>query len=506
MMPAGLHLPMAMKTGTCISFAFPWKMPRCQAVDLCEVLADITLARGIGVQQEPRFRDDANLCCFCWGLTHKDHLAGLAINLLVPVSTEGVQELTLMISPGYAMPKTDVINVSTEDCDRAILSMHELLSEAMEFVEKGLPTKYVIWILRGMFAVRESVEERGLRVFPTHACAGRFSTAFALPTVGISSTRTRYRSGKVALLIKAILQVLSNNECHIEHLKPESEDSAVFDLMPDANVIASLLQMANKGANNSDPDKDVVLPKSSLSLNSGEKVHLQVDKSLSFTEVIGMVLRISAGGEDELPKDLHDALLAFDDGIRAWRVSTTVAGISFLAACASIAGNPKDCAGQLSCTKCGVLSHKHRLEGEIANILAFLERKVFSECMWPKEVVKRQLSTFFHDQRSAYVHSARVAMQKCCGENEIAEIVPHKKEIIHPEMAQKECVETIRSLAHLMILSRLANVEAAFAKFFTLSQKLFRPCELQVVATMRLKRGPQYFPVSIIRPHGFMQG
>ena len=478
----GIHIsfPLRIRKGTALSITIHLSIPRREVPGFCEAFCDVISDVGLCSAYEPHYMADKCLCNYAWHIRHGGQEHGLLVVVWVPIGNEGIADLRVFVSAGQGLEAEDEIILEASDFDRLKHSIEAILDRVQLLRQGHCETWHVCWFLEGICLVTRSVREGPLSIFPSCRVDGKTITPFVVLFKAVNRSLARSRSSRYILLVRSILEVLSQNSWTFHRPEQANGDECTFAVEPDQDRVYSLLVH----------HESVTDDERRLSFHADEYVQA------------GMRLAIS--GHLDADPLLLNSLLAFADAMDVERKHPVLACIAYFASLSSMATD-QSCDGEVSCSKCGELrGFRHKRWGEAILVTKFLEGSIFKGRDWPAEDVRKCLQDFHRNMRSAFVHQARPVLDRGREEQYSGPLWPSEESLLHEETHHVEVLYNVKTLASLAILYHLSKYDDVFSAKLQAEIADFKLLQFSTCARFRV--GPISVRLGIPRPAEFTGG
>lgn len=467
---SGNKLPFAFphkfKQGELIRIVRPVTVPRSRCPDFCAALHDIAMSIGGGNSSsyDPRFGPDKGRCSWHWHLPHDGKEYGLLISISALVKAEGIDKLAVGIGPGQHFSGSRELVLSREDYDKARGKIEDILAEAGRIVRGEVPTWHVAFFAKGQVLNSRLAEFDGDLVVPSRTQRELpLVTAFVLKTKAVREGCAERRLGLRPLRVKVLFEALSG---YSKELIPRAGFmyGTAFPEVPDEDALYNIVGETSR-----------------------ELTDLMVRSAFDMSPYCEAVLQLASEWDRSQDDCLLRAVHAFSEGLAVLRASPALAGIAFNVAASAFLSGPvqQECNQGVECPECG-RSLRHPPKGEVARLVELLEQTVFAGRQWPRRETERVLKTFYREQRSAFVHGARMVFQGRQILNPLEPFGPSASSLVHPVTMCVQHMMTMQGVARLLICHQLARRFGAFESLAAKLGREFRPSQVGPGGSVRL--------------------
>jgi len=424
----------------------PITLERASVPQVCDALTDAAMGTGLHARYLPRFKPGKSLCAYEWALPLRGKERGLrAIFYLVTDKETG--QLSAFACPGEDWDKGADVLLSRGEFSQIKRFVRKMLRLANRAVGGRAPRRYVVRFLRGAIYTSQGVRVGKHSFRRTVQTKRGWVTPYVIPTRVFTLSEATDRTAEIDAQVRALLELCADTPSWAYPDLPLGEKQ-VLTHMPTNQEVYALLDKHERF-----------------------QPHPQI-ANMDVRRFIRDILQVTRSGALNSDTGTLNALLAYSDGLQVMERRPTLGGIAFFAALASFA-RTTSCPESHFCSRCDHKVH-HQVRGEVAEVVRSLREKVFAGVEWPEEKSEQVLRKFHRKHRSAFVHEARVTFTGSGQHTAGKPLGPSETKVEHPAISFHEALGSVRRLARLAILSRLADIGAAFAEKFEAKRKSFR--------------------------------
>jgi hypothetical protein len=370
-----------------LSWKIHAQIPRVDVPVLCERLYSIVMDRKGASFHYPDDLRTQTICRYEWHRRIGSNRQALRLGIAFTVNSNDLTEIECYATTSDAIRNVSEPSLSTEEAKIAQQETIKTLEEALYGMGQERPWLFVFHIEAPYgkgFSQRVSLEDKEITIFPTRIL-GDLKRVSAVIIGSVADSRAAARNLAFARLATACaLLTLAQGERY-EIARSEGTTSR-----PIPQTISSITHL-----------KEDRLYPGRRKWPRLEEVDELAPRRFSWAWSAFSDLTAEDANTFKAP------LFAYYGATLRSSDFSTLSAVGYAAALSALAKNNKTkCEGSLTCSKCGKLTWKHDVKGEVPAMVEFLVGQLNIREATSQNKIKAVLTRIYREQRSSFVHGA----------------------------------------------------------------------------------------------------